>query len=145
MISQASALLKKHYGYDSFRPMQAEVIQCVLDKKDVVVLMPTGGGKSICFQIPALLVNGLCLVVSPLISLMKDQVDALNANNIPAAYLNSSVHHADEENIIFQCLHGQIKLLYISPERLVQEINGLVKRLPIDLFAIDEAHCISSS
>jgi ATP-dependent DNA helicase RecQ len=144
MISQASALLKKHYGYDSFRPMQAEVIQCVLDKKDVVVLMPTGGGKSICFQIPALLVNGLCLVVSPLISLMKDQVDALNANNIPAAYLNSSVHHADEENIIFQCLHGQIKLLYISPERLVQEINGLVKRLPIDLFAIDEAHCISS-
>lgn len=124
--------------------MQAEVIQCVLDKKDVLVLMPTGGGKSICFQIPALMLDGLCLVVSPLISLMKDQVDALNANNIPAAYLNSSVHYTEEDDIILQCIYGKIKLLYISPERLVQEINGLLKRLPIKLFAIDEAHCISS-
>lgn len=144
MLTQASALLKQHYGYSSFRPMQAEVIQCVMDKKDVLVLMPTGGGKSICFQIPALMLDGLCLVVSPLISLMKDQVDALNANDIPAAYLNSSLHFSEEENIILQCVHGKIKLLYISPERLVQEINGLLKRLPIKLFAIDEAHCISS-
>ncbi|MGB3946690.1 MAG: DNA helicase RecQ [Bacteroidia bacterium] len=144
MLTQASSLLKQHYGYSSFRPMQAEVIQCVLDKKDVLVLMPTGGGKSICFQIPALMLDGLCLVVSPLISLMKDQVDALNANNIPAAYLNSSVHYTEEDDIILQCIYGKIKLLYISPERLVQEINGLLKRLPIKLFAIDEAHCISS-
>ena len=144
MISQAASLLKKHYGYDHFRPMQAEVIQCVMDKKDVVVLMPTGGGKSICFQIPALLLPGLCVVVSPLISLMKDQVDALNSNGIPAAFLNSSLSFREEENIIFQCLHGQIKLLYISPERLVQEMNRLLNRLPVQLFAIDEAHCISS-
>ncbi len=144
MISQAASLLKKHYGYDQFRPMQADVIQCVMDKKDVVVLMPTGGGKSICFQIPALLLPGLCVVVSPLISLMKDQVDALNSNGIPAAFLNSSLSFREEENIIFQCLHGQIKLLYISPERLVQEMNRLLTRLPVDLFAIDEAHCISS-
>lgn len=144
MIIQAASLLKKHYGYDQFRPMQAEVIQCVMDKKDVVVLMPTGGGKSICFQIPALLVQGLCVVVSPLISLMKDQVDALNANDIPAAYLNSSLGSGEEENIIQQCLGGQIKLLYLSPERLVQEMNRLLTRLPIQLFAIDEAHCISS-
>ena len=144
MISEAQSLLKKHYGYDSFRPMQAEIIECVMAKKNVVVLMPTGGGKSICFQIPALLLKGLCVVVSPLISLMKDQVDALNANNIPAAYLNSSLHYREEEDIILQCLHGQIKLLYISPERLVQEVGGLLKRLPVELFAVDEAHCISS-
>ena len=144
MTSQALPLLKKHYGYDQFRPMQAEIIECVLAKKDVVVLMPTGGGKSVCFQIPSLLLDGLCLVVSPLISLMKDQVDALNANNIPAAYLNSSLHPSEEEGIILRCIQGQIKLLYISPERLVQEIKNLLKRLPIALFAIDEAHCISS-
>ena len=144
MISEAVSLLKKHYGYDQFRPMQAEVIQCVMDKKDVVVLMPTGGGKSICFQIPAMLLPGLCIVVSPLISLMKDQVDALNANGIPAAYLNSSLHFKDEEDIIFRCIQGQIKLLYISPERLVQEMERLLKKLPVQLFAIDEAHCISS-
>lgn len=144
MISEPTSLLKKHYGYDQFRPMQAEVIQCVMDKKDVVVLMPTGGGKSICFQIPALLLPGLCVVVSPLISLMKDQVDALNANDIPAAYLNSSLEFKQEEDIISKCLQGQIKLLYISPERLVQEMTRLLKRLPVQLFAIDEAHCISS-
>lgn len=144
MITEAKALLKKHYGYDEFRPMQAEIIECIVSGKDTLVLMPTGGGKSICFQIPALLSEGLCLVVSPLISLMKDQVDALNANNIPAAYLNSSVHYLDEENIITDCIKGTIKLLYISPERLVQEIDGLLKRLPLKLFAIDEAHCISS-
>jgi len=144
MILQAASLLKKHYGYDHFRPMQAEVIQCILDKKDVVVLMPTGGGKSICFQIPAMLLPGLCVVVSPLISLMKDQVDALNSNGISAAFLNSSLSFSEEENIILQCLQGQIKLLYISPERLVQEMNRLLTRLPVQLFAIDEAHCISS-
>ncbi len=144
MISQAASLLKKHYGYDKFRPMQAEVIQCVLDNKDALVLMPTGGGKSVCFQIPALILPGLCIVVSPLISLMKDQVDALNSNDIPAAYLNSSLSSGEEENIITRCLQGQIKLLYISPERMVQEMNRLLKKLPVHLFAIDEAHCISS-
>lgn len=144
MNSQALSILKKFYGYDQFRPMQADIIACVLEKKDVVVLMPTGGGKSICFQLPAMLMEGLCLVVSPLISLMKDQVDALNSNNIPAAYLNSSLHHSEEEDIILRCIHGEIKLLYVSPERLIQEAEGLLKRLPLALFAIDEAHCISS-
>ena len=144
MISQATTLLKKHYGFDQFRPMQAEIIQCVLDKKDVVVLMPTGGGKSICFQLPALLLPGLCVVVSPLISLMKDQVDALNSNDIPAAYLNSSLTTTEEEHIILRCLNGEIKLLYISPERVIQEMSKLLTSLPIQLFAIDEAHCISS-
>jgi ATP-dependent DNA helicase RecQ len=144
MSTEALSILKMHYGYDQFRPMQADIIECVVAKKDVVVLMPTGGGKSICFQVPALLMEGLCVVVSPLISLMKDQVDALNSNNIPAAYLNSSLHYSEEEDIVLRCINGKIKLLYISPERLVQEAERLLKRLPISLFAIDEAHCISS-
>src|SRR4051812_32832181 len=115
MIFQAASLLKKHFGYEQFRPMQAEIIQHVLDKKDVIVLMPTGGGKSICFQIPALILPGLTIVVSPLISLMKDQVDGLNSNGITAAYLNSSLSGNEEQTIISKCLQGQIKLLYISP------------------------------
>lgn len=138
------SLLKQYFGYDSFRPMQAQIIQSILAKKDAVVLMPTGGGKSICFQIPALLLPGLCVVVSPLISLMKDQVDSLNANGIAAAFLNSSLDFDTQNTITRKCLNNEIKILYISPERVSKEIDFLLKRLPVSLFAIDEAHCVSS-
>ncbi len=144
MNIQAQSLLKQYFGYDSFRPMQAQIIQSILDKKDVVVLMPTGGGKSICFQIPALILPGLCVVISPLISLMKDQVDSLNANGIAAAFLNSSLDFQTQDAIIRKCSNNEIKILYISPERVAKDIDYLLKRLPISLFAVDEAHCVSS-
>ena len=144
MNTKALGLLKQYFGYDSFRPMQAQIIESILNKKDTLVLMPTGGGKSICFQIPALILPGLCVVVSPLISLMKDQVDTLNANGIPAAFLNSSLDFATQNEIIRKCSNNEIKILYISPERVTKEIDYLLKRLPINLFAIDEAHCVSS-
>jgi ATP-dependent DNA helicase RecQ len=144
MNTQVQNLLKQYFGYDSFRPMQAQIIQSILDKKDAVVLMPTGGGKSICFQIPALILPGLCVVISPLISLMKDQVDALNANGIAAEFLNSSLDFQTQNAIIRKCNSGTIKILYISPERVNKDTDNLLKCLPISLFAIDEAHCISS-
>lgn len=137
-------LLKKYFGYDNFRPLQAKIIQSILDKNDTLVLMPTGGGKSLCFQIPALMKPGLCIVVSPLISLMKDQVDSLINNGIPAAYLNSSMDINDQNSVIHRCINKQLKLLYISPERVAREIDFLFKRVNINLFAIDEAHCVSS-
>ena len=137
-------LLKKYFGYDNFRPMQSKIIQSILDKNDTLVLMPTGGGKSLCYQIPALMKPGLCIVVSPLISLMKDQVDSLINNGIPAAYLNSSMDINDQNLVIHKCINKQLKLLYISPERVAREIDFLFKRVNINLFAIDEAHCVSS-
>ncbi len=137
-------LLKKYFGYDNFRPMQAKIIQSLLDKNDTLVLMPTGGGKSLCYQIPALMKPGLCIVVSPLISLMKDQVDSLINNGIPSAYLNSSLDIDTQNSVIQKCINKQIKLLYISPERVAKEIDFLFKRININLFAIDEAHCVSS-
>ncbi|MCE3269164.1 MAG: helicase RecQ [Burkholderiales bacterium] len=144
MNEQAKSLLKQYFGYDSFRPMQAQIIQCVLDKKDALVLMPTGGGKSICFQIPALILPGLCIVISPLISLMKDQVDTLNANGIAAEFLNSTQDIPTQNAIIHKCSNNEIKILYISPERVTKDIDYLLRSLPISLFAIDEAHCVSS-
>jgi ATP-dependent DNA helicase RecQ len=144
MNTKALGLLKQYFGYDSFRPMQAQIVESILNKKDTLVLMPTGGGKSICFQIPALIMPGICIVVSPLISLMKDQVDTLNANGIAAAFLNSSLDLATQNKIIRKCSNNEIKILYISPERVAKEIDYLLKRLPINLFAIDEAHCVSS-
>ncbi|MEN6488358.1 MAG: RecQ family ATP-dependent DNA helicase, partial [Smithella sp.] len=137
--------LKKYFGYETFYPLQAEIIDHVLAGKDALVLMPTGGGKSICFQIPALLREGTAIIISPLIALMKDQVDALKANGIAAAFLNSTQTEEESAGIIRLCLQGDIKLLYISPERLaVASMIGLLQSLRISLFAVDEAHCISS-
>lgn len=137
-------LLKKYYGYDEFRPQQEEIIEKALSGADALVLMPTGGGKSICFQIPALLLPGTAIVISPLISLMKDQVDALRSNGIPAAYFNSSQTFEEQQAILNACHQGEMKLLYISPEKLLSEIEVITKACKPSLFAIDEAHCVSS-
>lgn len=136
-------LLKRFFGYTSFRPLQAEIIQCILHKKDVLVLMPTGGGKSICFQLPAIYLPGTAVVVSPLIALMKDQVEALIANGIPAAALNSMMPEEERHRVRQLCIQGKIKLLYISPEGIMGELHWLLQRMDISLIAIDEAHCIS--
>lgn len=136
-------ILKSYFGYDSFRPMQEEIIKNVIQKKDSLVLMPTGGGKSICFQLPALMLEGTAVVISPLISLMKDQVEALRANGIMAATLNSGNDEATDRVIREQCRQGKIKLLYISPERFMTEIVWIGQMMKVSLFAIDEAHCIS--
>lgn len=136
-------LLKKYYGYDSFRSQQEEIVNHALNGNDSLVLMPTGGGKSVCYQIPALAKKGTVVVVSPLLALMKDQVDALRANGIPAAALSSMQSEAEIEIIKNQCIYGKLKLLYISPERMLGEIDYLLKRMDISMFAIDEAHCIS--
>ena len=135
--------LKRYFGYDSFRPLQEEIIRTVLDGRDSLVLMPTGGGKSICYQLPALLCEGTAVVVSPLISLMKDQVESLCANGVAAGALNSSNDETENAVLRRACMEGSLKLLYISPEKLIAEANYLLRDMHISLFAIDEAHCIS--
>lgn len=138
-------LLERHFGYKSFRPGQQEVIEHIIAGRDALVLMPTGGGKSLCYQVPALALDGLTLVISPLIALMKDQVQALQANGIAAAFLNSTLAFAEEQTLEAQLRGGALKLLYVSPERLLAQ--GFLDRLEgwnVRLFAIDEAHCISS-
>ncbi len=144
MINQANKILKETFGYDEFKSLQEEIIKSVLDKKDTLVLMPTGGGKSVCYQIPAMLFKGLTIVVSPLISLMKDQIDQLRILNIPAVMLNSSLdleEYHENKNLV---RNSRIKLLYVAPETLVKpDISGMLFSLQVDCIAIDEAHCIS--
>lgn len=141
---RAEALLRRFYGYNSFRPLQLEIITSAVEGRDSVVLMPTGGGKSICYQIPALLSEGgMTIVVSPLIALMKDQVTALTSNGIPAAAVNSLQSEEENRHILEQLFSGRVKILYISPERLLTEIDRWSRDLPVSLIAIDEAHCIS--
>ncbi len=141
---ELSGLLHTHFGYGEFRPLQEDIIQHVLSGHDSLVLMPTGGGKSLCYQLPALCLDGLTLVVSPLISLMKDQVDSLRANGIAAAFLNSSLTMIEQAHIQQEAANGQIKILYIAPERLaVPAFQSFLQDVTVSLIAIDEAHCIS--
>ena len=139
----AREILKTYYGYDSFRPLQEEIISHTVRGGDALVLMPTGGGKSLCYQIPALMLEGTAIVVSPLISLMKDQVDALRSNGIRAEALNSSNDSVTDAEIYQRICRGEVKILYLSPERLVGEMEWLQQNVCISLIAIDEAHCIS--
>lgn len=137
-------LLKQHFGYENFRPLQEEIISHALAKKDALILMPTGGGKSLCYQLPALIMEGMSVVVSPLIALMKDQVDALSSNGISAAFINSSLAPDEIRNIVQNVRMGRIKILYVAPERLaVPGFLDFLLQTPISLIAIDEAHCIS--
>ena len=136
-------ILRQYFGYNSFRQNQEEIIRHVIAGNDALVLMPTGGGKSICYQIPALALPGITIVISPLISLMKDQVETLRSNGIEAEALNSGNDPTLDTVIRRKCLAGQIKLLYISPEKLLAEMDYFMQHLQISLFAIDEAHCIS--
>jgi len=137
-------LLKKHFGYDAFRPLQKEVVEHCVSGADALVLMPTGGGKSLCYQLPALKFDGLTIVISPLIALMKDQVDALRANGIAAEFLNSTLSPTDVTRIEALAQSGKLKLLYLAPERLaLSGVRQFLQTLKISLFAVDEAHCIS--
>lgn len=142
-IMQINEILKSYFGYDSFRPNQEAIIREVMQGNDCLVLMPTGGGKSLCYQVPALAMEGTAVVISPLISLMHDQVEALKANGIPAEALNSGNDVTDDLIIRRRCEAGELKLLYVSPEKLISEIPYLFSNIKISLFAVDEAHCIS--
>ncbi|UZH55105.1 DNA helicase RecQ [Salinimicrobium tongyeongense] len=145
MVEEAKLLgtLKEYFGYDSFRPLQKQIIEAVFEGRDNLVIMPTGGGKSICFQLPAILLPGITIVISPLIALMKDQVDGLSANGISAAFLNSSQKEEEQQEIFRKIGKNEIKLLYVAPESL-QYIDAVFSAGNISLIAIDEAHCISS-
>lgn len=137
-------LLQKHYGYSDFRPGQAEIITSLINGTDTIAVMPTGGGKSLCFQLPALLLSGATIVISPLISLMKDQVDALGELGIPATYINSSLPSAEVNERLYNARRGRYKLLYVAPERLESEhFQAAIRDVRIALLAVDEAHCIS--
>ena len=143
-VPQLLSLLKQYFGFTSFRPLQEEIIRDVLAGKDVFALLPTGGGKSLCFQLPAMARAGLTVVVSPLIALMKDQVDALQASGVPATFLNSSLAAGESRGRLRGLHTGQYRLLYVAPERLM--LSGFLsdlQRWKVNLLAIDEAHCIS--
>ncbi len=138
------AVLKKYWGYDSFRPLQPEIINSILAGKDTLALLPTGGGKSLCFQVPGLVKDGICLVVSPLIALMKDQVYNLRKRNIDAQAIYSGMHYKDIDRILDNCIYGNTKFLYLSPERLKTDLAvARIKQMNVNMIAVDEAHCIS--
>ena len=137
-------ILKKYWNHDSFRAPQEEIINSVLAGTDTLALLPTGGGKSVCFQIPALILDGLCLVISPLVALMKDQVSQLEKKGIRALVLSGGISTEETANLLDNCEHGNYKFLYLSPERLQNDwILDRIKNLKINLIAIDEAHCVS--
>ncbi|HSJ11332.1 MAG TPA: DEAD/DEAH box helicase, partial [Gillisia sp.] len=140
---QLLGTLKEFFGYETFRPLQRTIIDAVFEGKDNLVIMPTGGGKSICYQLPALLLPEITLVISPLIALMKDQVDGLTANGVPAAFLNSSQLESEQQEIFSRIERNELKLLYVAPESL-QIIDRFLNDGKLSLIAIDEAHCISS-
>ncbi|WP_046755458.1 RecQ family ATP-dependent DNA helicase [Kordia jejudonensis] len=143
-MNQPLAILQKYWGHTSFRPLQAEIIAAVLQQKDTLALLPTGGGKSVCFQIPALMMDGICIVISPLVSLIQDQVATLKANGIKAIALTGGLKNEEISNLLDNCMYGDYKFLYISPERIQQEIiQERIKQMSVNLIAIDEAHCIS--
>lgn len=143
-MSTPAEILKHYWGYDHFRPAQAEIIQAALEKRDVLALLPTGGGKSICFQVPALILEGVCIVITPLIALMEDQVNQLKRRGISAVAVHSGLSHSQIDITIDNCVYGKIKFLYLSPERLQTEMFiERVKKMNVCLVAVDEAHCIS--
>lgn len=143
-MQEALHILKKYWGHEKFRPLQWPIISDILAKKDVIALLPTGGGKSVCYQIPALLQPGICIVVSPLIALMEDQVNALQNKGIKAMNLTGGISYQDLDKKLDNCIYGNYKFLYLSPERLQQEIvQERIKQMPVTLIAVDEAHCIS--
>ena len=143
-MQEALQILGKHWGYSEFRPVQGEIIHSVLEKKDTFGLMPTGGGKSLCFQVPGMVFDGICLVISPLVALMKDQVAQLQNRNIKAIALTGSIKSDELIQLLDNCQYGNYKFLYLSPERLEQEwVLERIKTLPISMIAIDEAHCVS--
>ncbi len=144
-LTDALASLQKHFGFADFREGQREVIGSILEGKDAVVVMPTGSGKSLCYQLPAMILDGVTLVVSPLIALMKDQVDALRARELPATFINSSISDAEQHARIEALRRREHKLVYIAPERFrSSRFNAALQQIPISLFAVDEAHCIST-
>ena len=143
-LQDARDLLKSAFGYERFRPGQEAAVSAILSGRDTVVVLPTGGGKSLCFQVPALLMPGLTVVVSPLISLMKDQVDALTAKGLPAAFINSTLTSGQVSDRLARVDRGEIKLLYVAPERFdFGRTAERLRRIGVSLLAIDEAHCIS--
>ncbi|MBT8287897.1 MAG: RecQ family ATP-dependent DNA helicase, partial [Bacteroidia bacterium] len=144
-MEQAINILERYWRFTSFKPLQEDIINAVLSGQDVFALLPTGGGKSLCYQIPALQMEGICLVISPLIALMKDQVEALKEKGIKALALTSDYRAEDIDTMLDNCIYGNYKFLYLSPERLQQDlVQGRIKQMHVNLIAVDEAHCISS-
>lgn len=144
MATSIHSILKRYWGYEQFRPLQEDIIHAALSGRDTLALMPTGGGKSICFQVPALAQEGICIVVSPLIALMKDQVEQLRAREIPAIAIYAGMGYREIDIALDNCIFGNIKLLYLSPERLHSDlVQERIRHMKVNLFAIDEAHCIS--
>ncbi|MFM7824019.1 MAG: RecQ family ATP-dependent DNA helicase, partial [Bacteroidota bacterium] len=143
-MRQPKEILKKYWGYDRFRPLQEDIIASVMNGQDTLALLPTGGGKSICFQVPALCMEGLCIVISPLIALMKDQVENMRRVGIKATAIYSGMQLEEIDHTLDSCLYGGYKFLYLSPERLLSEkVMNRICRMQLSMIAVDEAHCIS--
>lgn len=143
-MEHPTQILEKYWNFTSFKPLQEEIIDSVLLGEDTFALLPTGGGKSICFQVPALAMEGICIVISPLIALMKDQVKSLTQKGIKAMALTSGISYKELDTLLDNCIYGNYKFLYLSPERLQQElVQHRIKQMNVNLIAVDEAHCIS--